>query len=130
MLALANPWTPAKNIVCDRMAFINVGLPWSSKPDSTHRYVGWRAISCIYHWKKRWHRASTSDAVLAEIPLRSPQKLFVFIVKKTFVGSKYPKIKLFNFEKNFTAYLVEAGLAGGEVFAESLFIAEGCVGPV
>ena len=37
---------------------------------------------------------TTSVAVLAEIPLRSPQKLFIFYYQKNiFVGSKYPKIK-------------------------------------
>ena len=43
-----------------------------------------------------------SVAVLAEIPLRSAQKTFIFIIKKWSVGSKYPKIKYLHFEKNLT----------------------------
>ena len=50
---------------------------------------------------------TTSVAVLAEISLRSPRKLFIFIIKKKIIGSKYPKNKLFNFEKNFTGYNIE-----------------------
>ena len=47
---------------------------------------------------------SHSVAVLAEISLRSPRKSFIFIIKKyIFIGSKYPKIIKFIFEKNFTA---------------------------
>ena len=43
-----------------------------------------------------------SVAVLAVISLTSPRKLFIFIIKKCMcIGSKYPKNKLFNFEKNF-----------------------------
>ena len=34
-----------------------------------------------------------SVAVLAEISLRSPRKIFIFTIKKTFIGSKYPKNK-------------------------------------
>ena len=45
---------------------------------------------------------TTSVAALAEISLRSPRKLFIFIIIKKYIGSKYPKNKLFNFEKNFT----------------------------
>ena len=33
----------------------------------------------------------TSDAVLAETSLRSPRILFIGIIKKIFIGSKYPK---------------------------------------
>ena len=35
----------------------------------------------------------TSDAVLVEISLRSPQNLFIFTIKKTYVGSKYSTTK-------------------------------------
>ena len=41
----------------------------------------------------------TSVAVLAETLLRSPQKLFIFIIKKIFIGAKYPKNKLFNLKQ-------------------------------
>ena len=44
-----------------------------------------------------------SVAVLAEISLRSPRKIFIFIIKYIFTGSKYPKNKSFNFENNCTA---------------------------
>ena len=44
-------------------------------------------------------RLCTSVAGLAETSLRSPPKLFIFIIKKLFIGSKYPKNKLFNFDK-------------------------------
>ena len=46
-------------------------------------------------------RIPSSVAVLAEILLRSPRKLFIFIIK-TNTGSKYAKIHKFDFEKNFT----------------------------
>ena len=37
--------------------------------------------------------SATSVAVLAEIPLTSPQKIFICIIQKKKFGSKYPKIK-------------------------------------
>ena len=43
-----------------------------------------------------------SAAVLAEISLRSPRQVFMFIITKKNTGSKYPKNKLFHFEKHFT----------------------------
>ena len=39
----------------------------------------------------------SSVAVLADILLRSPRKLFLFIIKKIFTGSKYPEKKLIKF---------------------------------
>ena len=39
----------------------------------------------------------TSVAVSAETPLRSPQKLFIFVIKNIFFGSKYPSIKIIKF---------------------------------
>ena len=41
--------------------------------------------------------STSSDAVLAEISLRSPRKIFIFIIKKIFIGSKYPKNKFIKF---------------------------------
>ena len=52
--------------------------------------------ACRQHWPM------ISVAVLAEIPLRSPQKFSILLSKKLFVGSNYPKLKYINFEKNFT----------------------------
>ena len=46
-----------------------------------------------------------SVAVLADISLRSPRKLLFLLSKNIFTGSKYPKNKLFNFEKNFTDHI-------------------------
>ena len=43
-----------------------------------------------------------SVAVLAEILLRSPRKLFSVLIQKNKLGSKYPEIHQSNFEKNFT----------------------------
>ena len=39
-------------------------------------------------------RATTSDTepVSAEISLRSPQRIFIFTIKKILTGSRYPKI--------------------------------------
>ena len=45
----------------------------------------------------------TSASFLAELSVSSPQKLFIFISRKIFSGSKYPKNILFNFEKGSTA---------------------------
>ena len=44
----------------------------------------------------------SSVAVLADVSLRLSRRLFIFVIKKTFIGSKYPKTKQSNFEKNFT----------------------------
>ena len=45
----------------------------------------------------------TSDAVLAEISLRSPRSDCLFLLSKNiFIGSKYPQKCWINFEKNFT----------------------------
>ena len=48
-------------------------------------------------------RLQASVDVLAEISLRSPRTLFIFIIKKYIYRIKVSKNKLFNFEKNFTA---------------------------
>ena len=42
----------------------------------------------------RQHRIATSVAILAEISLRSPRFLVIFIIKNVFLGSKYPKNNL------------------------------------
>ena len=44
----------------------------------------------------------SSASFLAELSVWSPRKLFIFIILKKKSGSKYPKIKLFNFEKGST----------------------------
>ena len=45
----------------------------------------------------------SSASFLAEISVKSPRKLFIFITKKNiFSGSKYPRSNLFNFEKGST----------------------------
>ena len=49
-----------------------------------------------------WPVAVSSASFLAELSVRSPRKLFIFIILKKNCGSKYPKIKLFNFEKEST----------------------------
>ena len=54
---------------------------------------------------------SSSVAVLAEISLKSPQKLYIFITEEIFRTSKYPKINLFNFEKNFSGRDSREGVA-------------------
>ena len=46
--------------------------------------------------------AAGSDAVLAETSLRSPRKLFIFIIKKYIYRIKVTKKKWIYFEKNFT----------------------------
>ena len=65
----------------------------------------------MYHFvriKSRTLRRSvswvqSSVAVLAEISLKSPRKLFIFVIKKHIYRIKISKInKLFNFETNFT----------------------------
>ena len=43
-----------------------------------------------------------SASFLAEVSVSSPRKLSIFLSKKIFSGSKYPKNILFNFEKGST----------------------------
>ena len=59
-------------------------------------------------------RVIHSDAVLAEMSLRSPRKLFIFIIKKYISRIKVSKKMLnFNFEKNFTGRTSHEGVLLG-----------------
>ena len=49
----------------------------------------------------------TSVAVLAEIPLRSPQKIFVFIIKKYICWVKESKNKIILFWKKTSPTLIQ-----------------------
>ena len=53
--------------------------------------------------KEALPRMSSGVAVVAETSLKSPRKLFIFIIKEYFLsGESIPKINQLNFEKNFT----------------------------
>ena len=54
-----------------------------------------------------------SASFLAELSVRSPRKSILFITKKIFSGSKYPKIILFCFEKGSTADVQARNRAAG-----------------
>ena len=58
-------------------------------------------LQTLNRWSKSC-RALTSTSFLAEISIRSPRKLFIFIIQKKKIGSKYPKNNLFNLEKGST----------------------------
>ena len=58
-------------------------------------------ISLLMGAQRRMQKG-TSVAVVAEISLKSPQKIVIFFIKKYFYRIKYPKIKVINFYKNFT----------------------------
>ena len=51
----------------------------------------------------RWYIGLFSGSFLADISVRSPRKLFIFIIKNCIYRIKVSKKKCFNFEKNFTA---------------------------
>ena len=56
------------------------------------------------HAARSYRRVSSSEAVIAEISVTSPRKIFIFIITKNiYVRSKYPEIN-FNFEKSFTGF--------------------------
>ena len=49
-------------------------------------------LSKMQNTSVRFDDILVSVAVLAKISLRSPQKVFIFIIKNIYTGSKYPKV--------------------------------------
>ena len=76
--------------------------------------------SYIIPGKKLAEESSLSSAsVLAETSIRSPWKLCIYIIKRVFSGSKYPKNIWFNFENRSTDAV---DLLEGNVAADRLIV--------
>ena len=93
---------------CEHLHFVHIRY--------LHVSGGFRRCQSDDH---NFHTPAFSVAVLTEISRRSPRKIFIFIIKKIFTGSKYPINKIVFFEKktslpafaNFVIYALQAGAA-------------------
>ena len=62
---------------------------------------------CFQKYIKRFRDTPISVAVLPEISLRSPRKLFIFTIKNYIYRIKVSKNKLFNFGKKITEHVMQ-----------------------
>ena len=79
---------------------------WSQMAKALSAFFG-VASAQVIPWNFRGSAAVSSEAFLAEISFRSTGKLFTFIIKKLFMGWKYPKKHLIYFGKNLHWPLVQ-----------------------